>query len=188
MNRLALLGSVLILGALGQARADQIEFAFSATAGGGTITVTGSVLADDLGGGVYHAVSGSGVYHTGAGDTPITLIPGGGGGPTISTSPAGAFYYDNLVYPSANPTLDYWGLLFNLGPPFPPYSGVELNLFSTGPDLYSVWVYSSASGGYVVADDGATVDVTAVPAPTGLVLAGLGGLGLRAFRRRRTAA
>src|SRR3954453_21036962 len=67
----------------------------------GTLDVTGNL-----------ATSGTLNLTAGAATGTYALLPGG---PGETLSPFGAFLFDNLINPSANPSLDGDGLLFGAG-------------------------------------------------------------------------
>jgi hypothetical protein len=110
-----------------------IDFSFTINV---TETAYGSVNVSDQGGGKWLATSGS-LTVTGGSDVGTwTLIPGG---PGMVNSPLGAFRYDNLITPAANPVLDTGGLLFGI-------TGKELNVWGTGANTYSFYDYTSGVG------------------------------------------
>jgi hypothetical protein len=117
------------------------------------------------GGGTYFATAGS-ITVTGTLDVgtfplyPATYpFPNG----QYDISPNGAFYYDNLVYPSSNPTLDEDGLLFDNG------GGLETNIWGNSPGNYSFYT-SPGGGNYPIAitsDGSFTFDVASAADPGG---------------------
>ncbi len=113
------------------------------------------------GGGTYFATGGS-VTVTGALD--VGTFPLLAGGPGEVASPNGAFYIDNLAYPSSNPTLDEYGLLFDSG------GGLETNIWGNSAGNYSFYT-GFASGNYPIAmafaDGSFTFDVASTPDPGG---------------------
>jgi len=90
---------------------------------GGTLTITSSLDGTYLG--------------------TYALYPGG---PGTTTSPAGAFYYDNVIYPTTDPVLDDDGLLFT-------GNGIEVNIWGNSPGNYSFY---ESNGGYINVEDGIT--------------------------------
>jgi hypothetical protein len=95
----------------------------------GLDTGFGSLITSDIGSGQFLATGGNlTVTSTLDGNLEGTypLYPGG---PAQTTSPAGAFLYDNVLYPSANPSIDNNGLLFI-------NAGVEVNVWSDGVSDY----------------------------------------------------
>jgi hypothetical protein len=107
----------------------------------GTETGYGTLALTSQGSGAYLATAGS-VTVTGTGDVgTFPLYPGG---PATIASPNGAFDYNNLVYPAANPSLDGEGLLFNDG------GGLENNIWGNSASNYSFYTGSSA-GTYPIA-------------------------------------
>jgi hypothetical protein len=99
------------------------------------------------------------------------------GGPAPFTSPSGAFFTDNVLYPSpADPVFDTNGLLLGAG-------STEINIWGNGPANYSFWAYS-LSAGYFVSYDGEGT-ASAVPEPSTLALLGSSILGLTGVLRRK---
>jgi hypothetical protein len=117
----------LALGASPSSTVINFSFTISATP---AETAYGSVNVTDQGGGKWLATSGS-LTVTGGSDLGTwTLIAGG---PGMVGSPNGAFTYDNLISPAANPVLDTGGLLFGIA------GNKELNVWGTGANTYSFW-------------------------------------------------
>jgi hypothetical protein len=95
-----------------------------------------------------------------------------------STSPDGAFYYDNVFSITANPYLDIGGVLFTTV----QNSGGYWNLWGNSPGNYSL--FESVPGqGYAVQESG-HLTVSAVPEPSTWVitLIGFAGLGFAGYR------
>lgn len=117
----------------------------------------GSVNTTDVGNGQFLATAGFlTITATGTG------VPNGGtyplypGGPAQTTSPGGAFLFDNLLYPSQVPLINNNGLLFIGG-------SYEINTWSNfpGPDNYEFDDY--VSGGYTNTAVGVPFTLTAAP-------------------------
>jgi len=167
----ALAGAALVFVATG-AKAEVYSFDFTSTdsswAADGTFTVTGNEIT-----GIAGTLSGS-VNQT------INALWANPDFPAQSTSPDGAFYYDNVFYPNGNPQLDIGGVLFTTT----QNPGGFWNLWGTGPNTYSL--YESASGGYPVAESG-NLTVSAVPEPStwAMMLLGFSGLGFAGYRRAK---
>ncbi len=142
-------------------------------------TATVSVYAEAIGGGAYHAYSGTAALNFAAAsytNVLATLLPAG---PGTVLSPSGLFLVNNVVYvPPADPVLDYSGLLFIFGTD-------EINIWGNGPDNYSLYV--GRDGGYVQNDPWTLVpDSFVTPEPMTFVLMGTG-LAAVGLLRRRTA-
>ena len=121
---------------------------------------TGLLNGTDLGGGQFLITSGSlDVTSSSNGGAAIgtwSLIPNPVG-PSVWTSPDGAFNINNVIYTGSNPTLDGWGLLFGNG------ASEELNIWGNGADNYSFWVFTPGVG-YTIADnDGAPGSFSVAP-------------------------
>jgi PEP-CTERM motif len=101
--------------------------------------------------------------------------------PAYSTSPGGAFYYDNAFFPGSDPHLDVGGVLFTTF----ENAGGYWNLWGTAPGAYSFW--ESTPNGYAVTQTGGTLTVTAVPEPATWVMLLLGFAGLGYAERRNSA-
>ena len=111
------------------------QFSYSDSSGN---VANGTLTATDLGGGQYLATGGTLTVTGGADVGTYSLYPGG---PGVTTSPSGAFIYDNVVTSGSNPFLDVDGLLFTGG-------GLEINIWGNSPNNYSF--YSSNVSGYNV--------------------------------------
>jgi len=144
--------------------------------------------------------SGSGFLTTGAADngglditsfsgqidgSVIGGLLGGQPGGAEAYSPAGAFIYDNILYPSSNSAesalLDNGGILFTI-------AGGEANIWGTSanPDGYSYYTYGS--GRYVIQDNATNFSVvdppSAVPEPGPAAIVALGLVGIWLTRTR----
>lgn len=116
---------------------------------------SGSLLATNEGGGNYLATSGTltmGPTSIGFAGSTYCLVPASAPLGSVSTSPQGAFLYDDLVTPGANPAFpDIYALLFSnrsdecgAG-----YNGTdEINIWATDgtPGNYSFYVFTPGVG------------------------------------------
>lgn len=112
----------------------------------------GSLNTSDQGSGSYLATAGTLTVTAGSDLGTYPLDPGG---PSIVTSPMGAFLYNNVVYLGANPSLDVDGLLFNT-------TGKEINIWGNSTGNYSFYDYSNGSYGLQLAEAG-TVNLDVAP-------------------------
>ena len=78
------------------------------------------------------------------------------GGPSVTSSPSGAFIFDNMTYNSASLALDWYGLLF-VG------NGLEVNIWGNVGQPYSLWSYNGSS--YNLQSDTASFSLQVQPVP-----------------------
>jgi hypothetical protein len=126
----------------------------------GTETGSGTLNLISQSAGTYLATAGT-VTVTGTQD--IGTFPLYPGGPGVTTSPNGAFIYDNLAYPSSDPTLDADGLLFDNG------GGLETNIWGNSAGNYSFYTGLNA-GNYpiqITSNGSFTFNVASTPDPGG---------------------
>jgi len=132
----------------------------------------------DLGGGQFLVTGGTLHVTAGAAVGNYPLFPGG---PAAFFSPSGAFIVDNVLYPTSNPVLDVDGLLFS-------GSGLEINIWATGPDNYSFFAFNGSSFPVAASGTPDSIQVSSVPEPSSLALVCLGSVtvgGWYGVRRRR---
>jgi len=127
------------------------DFAFAI----GLDTGYGSLNTTDMGNGLFLATAGT-LTVTGT----VTSNPSSGtyplypGGPSQTTSPAGAFLYNNVLYPAIAPALDIDGLLFIR-------NGFEVNIWSDALDVYEF--DDSTGSGYTNDTTGAPFTLSSAP-------------------------
>ncbi len=155
----------------------------TSTEGPGPLTLTGGSI----------TITGSGLAAAGLAPVTGALLFPNPGGSNVSTSPAGAFNYDNQLSPGAtsSPILTYAGLLFTA-------PGTEINLYnlygsgsgsSIGRAPTSYQLLEFPSTGYnnwcsFTPSNTGTFTVSAVPAPPSLLLLAPGLLALVGIRKR----
>lgn len=172
--RFAAIAAAMLLFAPAGAEATVYNYDFTSTDGllnaEGAFTVTGDEIT-----GVTGALSGL-VTQTINAIAPSTALYG------YSTSPDGAFYYDNVLSAAANPYLDIGGVLFTTT----QNPGGYWNLWGNSPGNYSL--FESAPGrGYPIQESG-NLTVSAVPEPStwAMLLLGFAGLGFAGYRRAKS--
>jgi hypothetical protein len=172
--RMALMVCVGLLLLGGQvARADTL-FTFSFVTPTLDYEGSGTLTAVDLGSGAFGVEDGTLTMTTGPTGT-YQLYTANSYTPTSDfLSPSGAFQYDNMFYPTFNPELDIWGLLFT-------GNGMEINIW--GNSSYTFDTY--AAGSYGTMDNFSEFVTAEVPEPATLSLVGLGLIGIAGAVRRR---
>ncbi len=128
-----LLSLALLFSGGGQVKADLFTFTYSD--GNGNVG-NGTLTASALGGGEFLATSGT-LDVTGGGAVGTYLLYPGG--PGVTSSPYGTYIYDDVLYPTSNPSLDFYGLLFR-------ESGLEINIYSTTSPIDYHFDYSNGLG------------------------------------------
>ena len=129
-------------------------FTFSIGPQGGSGVLTSA----DFGGGQLFATAGSLTVSAGSDIGTYSLFPGG---PGVTTSPNGAFLFDNLMFPVQDPTLDMDGLLFLGG-------SDQVNIWGNGPGNYSFYAYNNGTYITTIASAGTVTPVVSpVPDPGG---------------------
>jgi len=166
MKRWGILLSMCLL-VLGTAMADTFDFTYA----GGLYSGSGTLQAINNGNGTFTATSGSGVFDGFA----ISLIANPSA-PNSSNSPSGAFYYDDLLFPTATPVIDSGGLLFSIN----GLGATELNICSVGAGCGTTYTALLNNGG----GDTGRFTLSAVPEPSTLTFLGLGLLGITTLKRR----
>src|SRR5579859_7090814 len=124
----------LCLVVTGTAMADTFNFTYT----GGLYNGSGTLQATNNGNGTFTATSGSGLFDGFA----ISLIANPNA-PNNSNSPSGAFYYDDLLFPTGSPVIDSGGLLFSIN----GLGATELNFCSTGAGCGSTYTALLNNGG-----------------------------------------
>lgn len=150
-----------------------------------------SLTASDLGGGQFRATSGTLNMTTGAAAGNYSLVPIAGlvqgncdpGSFSYNPPGFGGWCANNILYPSNNPILDIYGLIFASG-------DTSLNLFGNSANRYSFFALQANgvddSAYFVQADNlpPRSISLTQVPEPASLALVGLALAGLVASRRK----
>lgn len=175
MKKVLFLMVVLSLITWNQANATLYDFSLT----GSSWSVSGTLTVTDNGDGSFTATSGSAI----ANGVPLTLYSNPAGR-AESTSPLGAFYYDNQLYPNKTPLLDLDGLLFKASQA--PYARTvaqtEINLFYQNGAYQYYEGYSA--GNYPYYDTTQKFTSNAVPIPAAVWLLGSGLIGIVGIRRR----
>lgn len=184
LNRASIFGlasAAIGISVAATALADSFSFTFSVD--NTAISGSGTLQANANGGGSFTATSGTGTV-TGIPDgSVLTLIANPNAPSSFSTSPSGAFWYDDQLLPqSANPLLTVNGLLFGVG------SGAEINIWGNSPDNYSLWLHNA--GGDVIQLGGPNVhfNYASVPEASTMLFGLAGVMPLMSLRRRQRAA
>lgn len=157
---------------------------------------SGQIDVEPVSGGLYsYAASGSLTVTAGAAIGNWTLSGGTTPYPNYLTSPKGAFWYNNAVYPAGknpqytvnNPLLDDYGLLFTQN------NGNELNLWGNADGTYNLGGYVGGTLNFNVNISLGGTTITPVPEPINYALAGFGlifvggSVGRFCLNRRRSA-
>jgi hypothetical protein len=136
---------------------------FTATNGPGPLIVTGGFMTGSLGDATIFVGNGSGLQQT---------------------SPLGAFWYDNVLYPGSSPMLNTNGLLFVSA------NGVEINIWgNTSTTDYSFYTYAPGVGYSIYSTNltgtsTSTFAASTVPIPGALLLFAPGLVGMALMKRR----
>ena len=169
-------GSALAITPLAYAQNYDFTYSSGANFASGQITISGTPSVSG-----NNVISGSIDYNS----TTLALYPN----PSplsISTSPAGAFYYDNVLYPlgSQGTYLDIDGLLFTN-----PTDTEEINIWSNGATINDSFYQFVPGLGYVQADNTGTFTLTAVPeygSVSMLIICALGLAGAFFYKGRKS--
>lgn len=154
------------------------DYSFSIAANDGSVNVSGTLILSSDGPGPVTVTGGSlgtaSLYNDGS------PLPASG----YKTSPGGAFWYNNLLYPGSTPMLDVYGLLFTVGT-YGNSDYKEINIWgnSSASNDYS-YVEWTPNVGYTSLDLKGTFTAAPVPIPSAAWLFGAGLIGLIGVRRR----
>jgi hypothetical protein len=160
--------ATLTLG-MGQAAANEaFNFSFAGTDGTGDLSGSGTLTASTNGDGSFTVISGTGTEIVNGVKDTLTLATASQFFTYLGQEYQ--FTFDNLLFPSADPTISDNGLLFSSS------NGTQENLYSNGPDSYG---YSNTNN----FNENTTFVLTAVPEPATVSLIGLGLLGFTVSRR-----
>ena len=174
-----MIGVAAAVGVAAVCHADLQQFTF--TYQDAAVQGSGWLSAIDVGNGVSTATQGQFSISSGALAGLYDLVTNPGG-TTYSTSAAGAFWYDDVVYPGAPTFMNIYGLLFSDGTR-------EINIWGNGDGQpYSLWSwsgghydYSSNQGGYAMAPGGGP----AAPSPSASACLVIVGAAVGSRRTRR---
>jgi hypothetical protein len=197
MTRFGALGILLTLAVLltgvDLVKAESFVFTYSDILYG--ISGEGWLTATDLNNDGIFVVTDGGVTLVRNGETIDFDLVGNPNSPNYATSPLGAFWYDNLLYPFNQPVLDTYGLLF-FG--FDPNNNkLELNIWGNAPGTFYSAYTGLWQGNYPVHSDNVTFNIgekqsftnAPVPEPATLLLMGFGsgvmGAGIRRLRGKK---
>ena len=161
--------AALVLGIMTQAGAGLYNITFddgNGDVGSGQIDV-------EMANNYYYAVSGSLTVAGGKASGGWNLFTAGGNAsyPNYLTSPAGAYWYNNAVYPTgnpqypiANPLLDDYGLLFTQA------NGNELNLWGNADATYTLGGSIDGRQNFNVTISFGQTTIAPVPEPVNVAL------------------
>ncbi|TDK68278.1 PEP-CTERM sorting domain-containing protein [Sapientia aquatica] len=166
--------SIAVIAALsfGMSQAQATEL-FDFTFSGPSASGSGTLVANPNGDGTFTVISGSGTETVlGASDTLTLLL--NPNGISFAKSPNGIFLFNDQLFPTANPLMDQYGLLFATS------SGTEVNIWGTDANAY---IYANQrtikeSTTFSLNDEGV------IPEPASIALLGLGLLAFTAVRRK----
>lgn len=170
--------SCLVVGLLALSpQSSRADFSFEISFSGGGVQGVGILNATSNGDGSFTAVSGS-AFVIGAPRSGALTLLANPFSPSFVISPSGFFFFDNQLFPGANPTLSEGGLLFLFA------DGTEVNIWGTGPSTYT---YADSTGFQY---DFLSFRLTLVPEPSSLTMVAVAlvpGLGVWWSRRRSKA-
>ena len=108
----------------------------------------------------------------------FSLVPGGPGVTLLPFNSSWAWAYDNVVDPTSNPVVSWYGLLFSA-------NGYDVNIFSTANSTPGQYSFGVSYNGALVIDDENIAGTFNVPEPTSIALLGLGLIGLGLIGRKQ---
>jgi hypothetical protein len=174
--KLKMLGAALAAMLLGASSANAATYIVNFTGTGATTAQFNVTTADTL-----NAVNGYDILALSGnvnGDA-VTGLLANPNQPGVTNN--GVWLYDNVLFPAADPFIDYYSFVGTLA------SGGTANLFVNNPADYELMV-SPPGGGYSLDSHGVATLAVAVPEPASwaIMMTGLFGMGLALRSRRKS--